>query len=65
MGIPAYVSVFRTDGPSRERASEAGLSLNRYLLREALQKQGIKEPPEDASLAEMINKLKGPPPPTA
>jgi hypothetical protein len=42
IGIPGSVGLFEAKGIERDKAREAGVSLNRYLLIEALQVQGVE-----------------------
>jgi len=58
MDITAYVGVFEADEPAREEAREKGISLNRYLLVDKLQKQGKGEIKGDAPMMKLFTELK-------
>jgi hypothetical protein len=60
LGVSGYVGIFETEAQARAAAVTAGLSLNRYLLMEALRRQGIEDlPGDDSPLADLLRKLNG------
>ncbi len=60
LAISGYVGIFETDKHTREDSIKAGLSLNRYLLKQSLQQQGKEEMPP--SLLQMVRALETSPP---
>ncbi len=57
LDVSAYVGVIKSDQQVREHADTAGLSLNRYLLMEAVREQLGKEIPAELPLPEMMDML--------